>query len=139
MPTGERVSVCHASAIFAKPPAVGAPLQYPTRLTGSISLLSPLRFVVAESSRRAANPSHNLTGATQFFDKLSRKDALARIEREDGGRRRYLKRYFGRDIDDPLDYHLVINTDWVALRRAAAIAGDLALNRRAPESAALAG
>jgi cytidylate kinase len=75
----------------------------------------------------------------QFFDKLSRKDALARIEREDGGRRRYLKRYFGRDIDDPLDYHLVINTDWVALRRAAAIAGDLASNRRAPESAALAG
>ena len=36
-------------------------------MTGSISLLSPLRFVVAESSRRATNPSHNLTGATRIL------------------------------------------------------------------------
>jgi Transposase IS66 family len=61
----DRVSVFRASAIFAKPPADGVPLQYPTRMTGSISWLSPLRFVVAEPSRRATNPSHNLTGATQ--------------------------------------------------------------------------
>jgi cytidylate kinase len=67
----------------------------------------------------------------QVFDKLNRKDALARIEREDGGRGRYLKRYFGKHIDDPLLYHLVINTDWVTLRQAAAMVGDLALNRRA--------
>ena len=33
-------------------------------MTGSISLLSPLCFVVAEPSRRTTNPSHNLTGAT---------------------------------------------------------------------------
>jgi hypothetical protein len=70
----------------------------------------------------------------QVFDKLNRKEALARIEREDGGRGRYLKRYFGKDINDPLQYHLVINTDWVTLRQAAAMVGDLALNRRAPES-----
>jgi hypothetical protein len=68
-PQPERVSVFHAGAIFAKPPADGVPLQYPTRMTGSISLLSPLRFVVAEPSRRAAKRSHNLTGATlvSFF------------------------------------------------------------------------
>jgi cytidylate kinase len=71
----------------------------------------------------------------QTFDKLNEKDALARIEREDGGRRRYLKRYFGKDIDDPLQYHLVINTDWVTLRQAAAMVGDLALNRSAAGSA----
>ena len=70
----------------------------------------------------------------QVFDKLNRKDALARIEREDGGRGRYVKRYFGKNIDDPLLYHLVINTDWVTLRQAAAMAGDLALNRHAPGS-----
>jgi cytidylate kinase len=69
----------------------------------------------------------------QAFDKLNKKDALARIEREDGGRHRYLKRYFGKDIDDPLHYHLIINTDWVTLRHAAAIVGDLALNRSDPE------
>ena len=70
----------------------------------------------------------------QVFDKLSKKEALARIEREDGGRRRYLKRYFGKDIDDPLLYHLVINTDWVTLRQAAAMVGDLAINRPASGS-----
>jgi cytidylate kinase len=68
------------------------------------------------------------------FDKLNRKDALARIEREDGGRGRYLKRYFGKDINDPLQYHLVINTDWVTLRQAAAMVGELALNRNAARS-----
>jgi cytidylate kinase len=71
----------------------------------------------------------------QVFDKLSKKEALARIAREDGGRWRYLKRYFGKDIDDPLLYHVVVNTDWVTLRQAATMVGDLALNRRAPGSA----
>jgi cytidylate kinase len=69
------------------------------------------------------------------FDKLSRRDALARIEREDGGRQRYLKWYFGTDIDDPLHYHLVINTDWLALKEAAAIVGNMALTHRLPEAA----
>lgn len=61
------------------------------------------------------------------FDKLNRKDALKRIEREDGGRRRYLKKYFGREIDDPLLYHLVINTDLLSLHEAAVMVGKLAL------------
>ncbi len=33
------------------------------------------------------------------------------MEKSDAGRRRYLKEYFGADIDDPLLYHLTINTD----------------------------
>ncbi len=74
----------------------------------------------------------------KVFDNLNRKDALARIKREDGGRRRFLKRYFHKDIADPLQYHLVINTDLVTLRQAAAMVGDLALNRNAAESAATA-
>ena len=53
------------------------------------------------------------------FDHLDKADALRRIRREDGGRRRYIKEYFGKDVDDPLLYHLVINTDWVALETAA--------------------
>jgi hypothetical protein len=44
-------------------------------MTGSISLLSPLRFVVAEPSRRATKPSRNLTGATR-----STKGASMRID-----------------------------------------------------------
>jgi cytidylate kinase len=33
------------------------------------------------------------------------------MEKNDAGRRRYLKEYFGAEIDDPLLYHLTINTD----------------------------
>jgi cytidylate kinase len=42
---------------------------------------------------------------------VNRTLATQMIDREDGGRRRYLKTYFDRDIDDPLLYHLIINTD----------------------------
>jgi len=38
------------------------------------------------------------------------KAALHLIHEEDGARRRYLKRYFGKNIDDPLLYHMVLNT-----------------------------
>jgi cytidylate kinase len=40
-------------------------------------------------------------------------DAGARkfIKEEDAGRRRFLKQHFGTEIDDPMRYDLVINTD----------------------------
>ncbi len=50
---------------------------------------------------------------------LSSKAALELAYREDLGRRRYLKKYFNKDIDDPLLYHLVINTDLISYREAA--------------------
>ncbi len=55
----------------------------------------------------------------QQFDHLSRKAALELIRRQDRGRKRYLKKYFGQNIDDPLLYHLVINTDRVSCEKAA--------------------
>ena len=64
------------------------------------------------------------------FDHIDRKAALERIEREDGGRRRYLKKYFCKDVDDPLLYHCVINTDWVPLADAAKMVAALAQNRQ---------
>ena len=42
---------------------------------------------------------------------LNRKAALSFIVREDKGRARYLKKHFGEEIDNPLLYHLTINTD----------------------------
>jgi cytidylate kinase len=51
---------------------------------------------------------------------MTRKSALDLIEREDVGRRRYVSKYFKADIDDPLLYHLVINTDVVTFDEAAA-------------------
>jgi cytidylate kinase len=65
----------------------------------------------------------------QVFEQLSRKEALERIQREDLGRERYLKKHFEKNIDDPLLYHLVVNTDLVSLDDAARLIGDLALRR----------
>lgn len=49
------------------------------------------------------------------------------IRREDRARSRYLKKYFGVTIDDPLNYHLVLNTDLISFENAARLIGDIAL------------
>lgn len=56
---------------------------------------------------------------TQQSKQLDKSAALAFIRAEDRGRRRYLKEYFHKDIDDPLLYHVVINTDLVGYEAAA--------------------
>jgi cytidylate kinase len=58
---------------------------------------------------------------------LGRKAALAIICDEDRGRRQYVKKYFGKDIDDPLLYHAVIDTDLVGHQRAAQMIADALL------------
>lgn len=50
---------------------------------------------------------------------LDEKRALETIQTEDGGRVRYLRKHFDTDINDPLLYHLVINTGRMALPMAA--------------------
>jgi cytidylate kinase len=65
----------------------------------------------------------------QDLEHLSRKAALERIEREDHGRVRYLKKYFKADVDDPLLYDLVINTDRIAHDLAARLIADAVLHR----------
>jgi cytidylate kinase len=66
----------------------------------------------------------------QQYDHLERKAALSFIKREDDGRRRYLRKYFKKDIDDALLYHLVINTDLVPYQEAARIIADAILKGR---------
>jgi hypothetical protein len=46
---------------------------------------------------------------------------------EDHARARYLKTYFNADINDPLHYHLIINTSRVGCDNAARLIGDAAL------------
>lgn len=53
------------------------------------------------------------------LEHLDHKSSLALVEREDLGRRRYLQKYFDQDIDNPLLYHMVINTDLVPYEDAA--------------------
>jgi len=48
-------------------------------------------------------------------------EARSIIERTDLGRRRFVKSHFGRDIDDPHTYDIVINTDQIRPETAAAL------------------
>ena len=63
----------------------------------------------------------------QELRQLSKADALDLIRREDRGRKRYLKQYFDADIDDPLLYHLVINTDLIPYDTAAQLIANAVL------------
>jgi cytidylate kinase len=65
----------------------------------------------------------------QELEHLSREAALALVRREDRGRERYLRKYFKTDLNDPLLYHLVLNTDLVSYDQAARIIADAMLNR----------
>lgn len=42
---------------------------------------------------------------------LNEKEALNHIKKEDENRKKYIKSHFNADIEDPLLYHLVLNTD----------------------------
>jgi len=65
----------------------------------------------------------------QELHHLNQPAALELIRREDRGRERYLKKNFKADLDDPLLYHLVINTDLVPYETAARIIADTMLKR----------
>jgi cytidylate kinase len=55
----------------------------------------------------------------QEYRDLGARAAAEYVRREDLGRKRYVQKYYGADIDDPLLYHLVINTDRVPYEDAA--------------------
>jgi cytidylate kinase len=59
--------------------------------------------------------------------KLGRKAAATYVAKEDRGRARYLKRHYNANVDDPLLYHLVLNTDRFEGEVGAEIVGDAAL------------
>jgi cytidylate kinase len=52
---------------------------------------------------------------------MSAKEAAALVTKEDLGRRRFLRKYFDLEIDDPLLYHLMLNTDLTSYEEAARI------------------
>jgi cytidylate kinase len=49
----------------------------------------------------------------------SPKEAVRQVVREDLARERYVKQFFGKNIDDPLLSHLVLNTDLISVNEAA--------------------
>jgi cytidylate kinase-like protein len=67
-------------------------------------------------------------------------EAAEYLRTRDAARKRYVTKYYGRDIDDPLLYHLVINTDRVTYGEAARLilgAVDERLDRTTPVDAAV--
>ena len=64
----------------------------------------------------------------EFF-KMNHKAALQLMKKEDRGRRSFLKRHFHKQIDDPLLYHLVINTDRLSYEEATRLIGNAVLDK----------
>jgi cytidylate kinase len=59
---------------------------------------------------------------------LTRDQARKFCLNEDRGRERYLKKHFDADINDPLLYHMIINTGLVNYDDAAKLIGDAVMN-----------
>ena len=63
------------------------------------------------------------------FYKIAEKAARDLIKTQDRGRRRYLLAYFDRDVDDPLDYNMVINVDSFTSESLARLISEWVTNR----------
>lgn len=61
---------------------------------------------------------------TQEYRHLDAMAAADYVRREDLARQRYVKKYYDADIDDPLLYHMVVNTDRVSHADAARMVAD---------------
>lgn len=61
---------------------------------------------------------------------VGKQAALEFIQKEDTGRQRYLRKHFGKDLNDPLLYHMVINTDLLSYDEAARVIGEAVLRFR---------
>lgn len=57
--------------------------------------------------------------AQEAYDIDNYNDAIKFIGKEDASRKNYLKTYFGKDIDDPLLYHIVLNTSAIGFDQTA--------------------
>jgi cytidylate kinase len=63
--------------------------------------------------------------------RLSTQEAVELISTTDDMRRRYIKHYFRAEIDDPINYHFVINTGLIEYAEAANIIADATMNLQA--------
>ena len=91
-----------------------------TVITGKLDHVFHVRLV-GSLEKRVAH--------VQELSRLGKEAALDLIRRQDRGRKRYLRTHFNSDIDDPLLYHLVINTDVVPYEKAGRLIADAMLGR----------
>jgi cytidylate kinase len=60
---------------------------------------------------------------------LSRKKAREFMTKGDRGRKRYVRRYFHQNVEDPLLYHMTLNTDLFSVEEATRMIGEAVLHR----------
>ncbi|MDE3067582.1 MAG: cytidylate kinase-like family protein [Verrucomicrobiota bacterium] len=77
---------------------------------------------------RLVAPFENRVRHAQAAYNLKPAEARAFCLRADRGRERYLKTYFNADINDPLLYHMTLNTGWLSFEETARVIGDAVLN-----------
>lgn len=92
--------------------------------SGGVILIGRAGCVVTSTLRncfhvRLIAPLEQRVRHAADFYRMSESKAYELVEREDRERHRYLKKYFAEDIDNPLLYHLVINTDLMGFDAAA--------------------
>ena len=78
---------------------------------------------------RLVSPLQKRVDHVREYFKLTQKEAKEFIFTEDRKRKNYVKKYFQKDIDDPLLYDMVINVDSLVRQEIIQVIGDLVLNR----------
>jgi cytidylate kinase len=67
---------------------------------------------------------------TAKYYHLSEAEAAKFVREQDHARRRYVRRYFNSEIDDPTQYNVTLNTERMDFARAAETIAQLALQHR---------
>jgi len=78
---------------------------------------------------RLVSPWERRVEHIQEYHQLTKKEAEAFILREDHNRANYVKKYFGKDINDPLLYDALLNVDRLGFQKTIQIIGDLVFKR----------
>jgi len=78
---------------------------------------------------RLVSPMEKRLEHVQEYYKLTLKEAKEFIATGDRSRKNYIKKYYNKDIDDPLLYDMTINADSLDRPEIIRIIGDLVLNR----------
>ena len=81
---------------------------------------------------RLVAPLEDRINHVQNLYNFDKKEALDYIKKEDSDRKDYIMNYFHKDINDPLLYHLIINTHMISDEEAAEIIGK-AVMKKFPE------
>ena len=82
---------------------------------------------VSEREKRSCR--HNRIEHCIEAYQMTREKASRFCPAEDHARQRYFRKYLNADIDDPLLYHMIINTGQMGYVGTAKLIGDAVLNR----------